>query len=150
MNWKIIVLGGLALYVAQFIVAMAVTGPVIHERILDADYKQTTEYWRPELTQEPPDMAALMPMWIFNGVIGSFVLAALYAWLRPAFGGAAWQKGLSFGIVVTLFTAMYHLALSGVFNLPGKIWFWWTIDMLVLAVVGGIVLALVAEKLVPE
>ena len=150
MNWKLIVLGGLALYVTQFVLAMAITGPLLHEGLLEADYDQTTEFWRPELTQEPPDMGALMPMWIINGLIGAFVGAALYGWLRPAFRGAAWKKGLSFGIVLTLFVATYHLALSGVFNLPMKIWFWWTIDMLLLAAVGGMVLGIVAEKVAPE
>ncbi|MBT8136367.1 MAG: hypothetical protein KJO54_05045 [Gammaproteobacteria bacterium] len=150
MNWKIVLLGGLAMYVAQFVVAMAFTGPVIHEGVLEAPYDETTEFWRPELTSEPPDMAALMPMWIASGIIGALVIAGLYSWLRPAFSGSWWQKGIGFGVALTLFVAVYHLSLSGVFNLPGEIWFWWTVDMLIMAVVGSVALAFVAQKVAPE
>ncbi len=149
MNWKLIVLGGLAYFVATFAVSM-ITGQIIHTGILDSAYDMTAAFWRPELNQDPPDMVPLMPMWIMNGLIASFVAAVLYNWVRPAFGGAGWMKGLSFGIVLALFTATYHLGLSGVFNLPMNIWFWWTVDVVVIFAIGGAVLGLVAEKVAPQ
>lgn len=148
MNWKIVLLGGLAYYVTIFIGSF-VTGQVIHEGILDAPYRATSEFWRPELVQDPPDMAALMPMWMFNGLIGALVVAAIFSWIRPAFAGPAWKKGLSYGIVLSAFAATINLGWSGVFDLPGEIWFWWVIEMTLLFVIGCTVLAIVAEKIAP-
>lgn len=149
MNWKIIVLGGLAFYVATFAVSM-ITGQVIHTGILEQDYKATAEFWRPELNQVPPDMTALLPLWIFNGLVMSFVAAAVYNWIRPALGVTPWKKGLSFGVIFTLFAVSYNMGYSGVFNLPEKIWFWWSVDALIIYLIGGVVLGLVAEKLAPQ
>ena len=59
-NIKVILLGGLAMYVAEFLLSMA-TGGVIHEGILTELYQANASFWRPELNQQPPDMAALMP-----------------------------------------------------------------------------------------
>ena len=38
MRWKLIILGGLAFYVAMWLISMA-TGPLIHEGILKATYQ---------------------------------------------------------------------------------------------------------------
>jgi hypothetical protein len=66
-NIKVILLGGLALYAAQWVVSM-VSGAIIHEGILTEMYQAHASFWRPELNQQPPDMAALMPRWmIFFG-----------------------------------------------------------------------------------
>ena len=74
MNWKLIIIGGIAFYVAAFIVSMA-GGTFIHEGVLDETYRATESFWRPELRQDPPDMASLMPMWIATGLVTSFVFA---------------------------------------------------------------------------
>lgn len=148
MNWKIIGLGGLAFYLTTFVISM-ITGQVIHVGLLDAAYDATAASWRPELNQEPPDMAALMPMWIFNGLVGAFVMAAIYGWVRPAFSGPGWKRGLTYGLILSLLTAVIYLSMSGVFNLPVNIWFWWAVDSLLLFSIGGAVLGLVAEKLAP-
>ncbi|NNF67051.1 MAG: hypothetical protein HKM98_06040 [Gammaproteobacteria bacterium] len=149
MNWKLILLGGLAYYVTIFILSMA-TGAVIHEGILDAPYRATTEFWRPELTQDPPDMAALMPLWIFNGLVGAFVVAAIYSWIRSAFSGPAWKRGLTYGLILALLGSTFSLGWSGIFNLPGVIWFWWTVEMVFLFLAGATVLGVLAEKLSPQ
>jgi len=52
-NIKVILLGGLAMYAAQWIVSM-VTGAVIHEGILTELYMANSSFWRPELSQDPP------------------------------------------------------------------------------------------------
>lgn len=148
MNWKVVVLGGLAYFVTVFIVSM-VTGMVIHEGVLGEAYDTTASFWRPELNADPPDMGALMPMWIFSGLVTSLVIAAIYSLIRPAFRGPGWRKGLSYGLLLTAFTAAYHLGLSGYFNLPGEIWGWWSIDALLLFAAGGAVLGLVADKVSP-
>ena len=67
-NIKTIVTGGIVFYVAQFIASM-ITGMFIHEGVLDPLYNATSEFWRPELRSDPPDMAALMPRWITVGLI---------------------------------------------------------------------------------
>lgn len=149
MNLKIIILGGLAMYVAQFVIAM-LTGPIIHEGILEETYRAHATFWRPELNQDPPDMAALLPLWITVGVIGSFVIAGIYSVIRGTFAGSGWVKGAKFGSVVWLVQLVTMAGWSGIFNLPYGLWGWWAVESLLYMVVGGAVLGLVAEKLSPE
>jgi hypothetical protein len=148
-NIKVIVLGGLAMYITQFIVSM-ITGPFIHENILVDAYIATSSFWRPELTQVPPDMAALLPRWITTGVITAFIITAIYDNIRSAFDGSGLLKGMKFGFVAFLFSACLSAGWSGVFNLPSEIWIWWSADFLVMYLVGGAVLGLVTAKLSPE
>ncbi len=54
MNWKLIIVGGLAYYIAAFIVSFA-SGALIHEGVLDAAYTATSNFWRPELRQDRGD-----------------------------------------------------------------------------------------------
>jgi hypothetical protein len=145
LNWKVILGGGVSMYVAQFLVS-AVTGRFIHEGILDPLYKATTAFWRPELNQVPPDMAALMPRWITTGLLMAFVTAAIYDNVRSGLNGSDPIKGLKFGFIVALFYAMSCASFSGVFNLPDTIWVWWALDGLVMFLVGGLVLGWFAGK----
>lgn len=149
LNPKVIVAGGLAMYVAQWILSM-LSGPFIHEGILTELYIQTQAFWRPELNQQPPDMVALLPRWITIGFIAALIQAAIYDNVRSAFDGSGLVKGLKFGLVVFLFHLCFSAGWSGVFNLPEMIWVWWNIEFLVMFLVGGAVLGLVAGKLAPE
>lgn len=149
MNWKLIILGGLAFYVTMFIVSLP-GGMLIHEGVLDATYRATTEFWRPELTQDPPDMASLMPRWITVGLLMSFVQAALYGWIRGGFSGAPWQKGMKFGALLAVVGCTMMAGWSGVFNLPGNLWMWWGIESFIYFLAGGAVLGWVGQKLAPE
>lgn len=149
MNWKVIFLGGLAYTVATFAVGMA-TGPLIHEGVLAELYQAHASFWRPELNEVPPDMAALMPQWITVGLITAFIYAGIYDKIRSVLGGSAVVKGLKFGLIIFLMNASYAVGMSGVFNLPNTIWAWWIIEGLILAFVGGAVLGWVCEKLSPE
>jgi hypothetical protein len=148
MNWKLIILGGLAYYITAFIVSMA-GGVFIHEGILEELYRATEDFWRPELRSDPPDMATLMPMWISIGVITSFILAGIYGVFRAALSGPAWQRGLKFGIAVWLLNTSLMAAWQGIFNLPTEIWVWWAVDAAIYVLLGSIVLGIVAEKLAP-
>ena len=76
MNWKLVVVGGIVMYVVMFIVSFP-SGMIVHEKILDSAYRANEEFWRPELNQDPPDMATLMPRWIALGLITSFIMAAI-------------------------------------------------------------------------
>jgi len=149
MNWKIIFIGGLAFYAVQWIVSFA-TGPLIHDGVLLEMYKQNAGFWRPELNQDPPDMAALMPRWITVGLISTFIMSAIYARIRSAFDGDGWVKGAKFGFMVWVFSACLSAGWSGIFNLPEMIWVWWATEGLVIYVLGGIALGWVAQKLSPE
>ena len=149
MNWKLIILGGLAFYVVMFIISFP-SGMVIHEGILDAPYRATTEFWRPELTEDPPDMAALMPRWITTGLLTTFVFAAVYGWIRGGLSGAPWQKGMKFGLMLSVIGCCFMAGWSGVFNLPEKIWMWWGIEQFFYYLPGGAVLGWLGEKLAPE
>lgn len=148
MNWKLILGGGLVWFVATFLVSF-LNGSVIHEGILKETYMATSAFWRPELMQEPPDMAALMPRWITTGLIGSFLTALVYGWVRPALTGAGWLRGVKFGVIVLILTICLMLGWSGVFNLPDKVWTWWAIDAVIYLLIGGAALGWVAEKLAP-
>ena len=96
-NLKNIVVGGVLFYVAQFIVGIA-TGMVIHEGILESYYMANASFWRPELVQDPPDMASLMPRWIGVGLAMALLLAAIYDNIRSAFDGGPVIKGIKYGV----------------------------------------------------
>jgi hypothetical protein len=70
MNAKLILLGGIAWYATAWVVSMA-TASFIHEGVLADDYLATAAFWRPELMQDPPDMAALMPRWLATGLMSA-------------------------------------------------------------------------------
>jgi hypothetical protein len=148
-NLKVILLGGLAFYAAQWLVGM-VTGPLLHEGILTEMYQANASFWRPELNQQPPDMAALLPRWIATGLIGAFILTAIFDNIRGALDGSAWMKGLKFGGIAFLFGACAMAGWSGVFNLPDMIWVWWNVEAFLYYLIGGAVLGWVTGKLAPE
>ena len=149
MNWKLIVVGGLLFYVVMFVISFA-TGPIVHEGILDETYRANQSYWRPELNQDPPDMAALMPRWIAVGLLTTFIFAAIYGWIRSAFSGAPWQKGMKYGLLLSLVGCCFMAGYSGIFNLPGNIWTWWGLEQFAYYLPGGAALGWVAQKLAPE
>jgi len=127
LNAKVIFLGGLVYYLAQFIVGMA-TGMLIHEGVLEEIYKTVPQFWRPELNADPPDMATLMPRWITTGLIMAFIGAGIYDNIKAAFEGSGMVKGFKFGIVSALMYGSAAAGWSGVFNLPETIWFWWIVE----------------------
>ncbi len=146
MNWKTVVVGGIVFYVVMFIVSMA-TGPIVHEGILEPLYIANESFWRPELTQDPPDMAALMPRWIAVGLISSLILAAIYGYVQSAFSGPGWKRGLIFGFGVSIMFCLLAAGWSGVFNLPEKIWVVWSLESFVYYLPGGAALGWVVGRL---
>lgn len=147
-NLKVIALGGLAMYAAQFLLSM-VTGPLIHEGVLTELYMANSGFWRPELNQQPPDMGALMPRWITVGVVASFILAAIFDNIRGGLDGGAVVRGAKYGVILFLVNACISAGWSGVFNLPDAIWAWWVGESLLYYVVGGAVLGWVTGRLAP-
>ena len=109
LDWKVIIGGGVLMYVAQFLISF-VTGSFIHEGVLDPLYKATTEFWRPELNQDPPDMAALMPGWIATGLIIALFQAAFYDNIRSALDGSDMIRGFKYGLVLGWFAGKYGKA----------------------------------------
>lgn len=140
MNWKLLILGTVVFYAVVMILGMGVTGPLIHEGVLDEPYRATESFWRPELTQDPPDLGALMPRWIVVGLICTFIGVWIYSWLRHCLKGPGWQRGLKFGLLLTLIQCCYAFGMSGIFNLPMVIWVWWCVDHVILNCIGGAVL----------
>lgn len=147
-NIKVIVAGGLAMYVAQFAVSM-LTGPFIHEGVLLEPYQANASFWRPELNQDPPDMAALMPRWIAVGLIASFILAGIFDNIRGGLDGSMLVRGAKYGFILFLVNLCISAGWSGVFNLPETIWVWWNAEALLYYIVGGAVLGWVTGKLAP-
>lgn len=148
MSWKLIVIGGLVFYLVMFALSF-VTGIVIHEGILEGAYKANSHMWLPELTQDPPDMGALMPRWIAAGLFGSFILAAIYDCIRSAFIGPGWKRGLFYGLILFGFSVVWLLGYSGFIHLPSQIWIWWAIDSLILYLPAAVALGAVGEKVAP-
>ncbi len=148
MNWKLVVVGGLVLYIVMFVIGFG-TGVVIHNGVLDEAYRANESFWRPELNEDPPDMAALMPRWITTGIITSLIMAWIYGCLRPTLG-RGWLAGVKFGIIVSVFGALFMAGFSGVFNLPDKLWIWWASEQPLYYIPGGAVLGWLGEKLAPQ
>jgi len=145
MNWKLIIVGGIVFYAAAFVVGLG-TGPLIHDGVLDPLYRANSEHWRPELNQDPPDMAALMPRWVAMGLLTSLVFAAIYGWIGAAFGVAGWKSGLRYGLMVATVATCYHIGWSGIFNLPDAIWAWWSVEAFLTNMAGGAALGWVATR----
>jgi hypothetical protein len=145
MNWKLIFLGGLAMYIVMFAVSLA-TGPIIHEGVLEQLYMENSVFWRPELNADPPDMAALMPRWIGMGLLTSFIFAGIFSAVRLAFAGPGWQQGLKFGVVLSVLNCCFAIGYSGIFNLPDSIWAWWGAESFLYYLPGGAVLGWLGDK----
>jgi hypothetical protein len=87
---------------------------------------------------------------ITAGLIGAFIVAGIYGHVRSTFTGHGWQRGLKFGFVIFLIVVSVLLGMSGVFNLPDKVWLWWSVDSLIGYVIGGAALGWVADKVAPR
>ena len=146
MNWKCIIIGAIVFFVVTNILGMLVSGPLIHEGILDSVYGDHESFWRPELREDPPNTAALLPMWMFNAFIVSLIVAGLYCCFRACLKGPEWKRGMVFCICLSIFGCGMMLAWSGIFNLPAKIWLWWAIDGLVIYAIAGAVMGWAAGK----
>lgn len=150
MRWKLVIFGGLAFFAVAFLVSYG-TGQIIHQGVLVSTYQETSEFWRPELRADPPDMAALMPMWISRSLLTSLIVAFVYSTCRAAWKGPGWRKGLQGGFYLGLFSICFGLlGWAGVFNLPDKIWAWWSLDVFLCYLPAGAVLGWLGEKLDPE
>jgi len=145
LDWKIIIGGGLVMYITQFIVSFA-SGVAIHEGVLDPLYRATEAFWRPELRQDPPDMAALMPRWIAVGLVAAFIQAGIYDNIRSALNGSGVIKGLKFGLILGIIYASINAGFSGIFALPNAIWGWWAIEGFIIYALGGLVLGWFTAK----
>jgi hypothetical protein len=148
MNWKVVVIGGILFYIVTFALGFA-TGPLLHDGLLKPTYREHSEFWRPELNQEPPDMGPLMPRWITTGVIWALVVAALWDKARGCFSGPYWRRGLTGGLYLAVLYAAVLFQWSGVFDLPDKLWLWWSLEGFLYYLVGGAVLGWVTGKLAP-
>lgn len=137
MNWKAVIIGGLVFWIVTNIVGMFGTGLIIHEGILDPIYRANESFWLPELRQDPPDMAVLLPTWLLNSLINSLIVAGIYVCVHSSFSGSGWKKGLMWGLCVGILIGSTTWSWSGVFDLPTKMWVWWIIDGLILFSVGG-------------
>ena len=146
MNWKLIVIGGLAFWLVTNILGLGVTGPIIHNSILDPMYRATEMLWIEPLRQDPPDLAAVMPRWIVVSLISSLVVAGLYSCLRKAFEGPGWKCGMTWGLYMGIFSFVTLLGYSGVIALPMTIVVWWGVDGLVLFVLGGAAMGWAGER----
>jgi hypothetical protein len=56
---------------------------------------------------------------------------------------------LKFGVIAYIFSVVGVLGFQGVFNLPVKIWLWWSLEAAAYLLVGGMVLGWIAQKLSP-
>lgn len=146
MSWKVTIVGGLVFFVVTTIVGWFGTGILIHEMILDPVYQANESFWVPELREDPPDMATLMPAFLASGLLGSLVIAGIYSCVRGSFAGPGWRKGLLWGLCLAIFMATVHVSYSGFFDLPPKLWLWWAIDGFIIYLIGGAALGWAAER----
>ena len=146
MNWKLIIIGGLAFWLVTNILGFGVTGPIIHTSILDPIYRATESLWIEPLRQDPPDVAAVMPRWIVMSLISSLIVAGLYDRLGKAFEGPGWRRGMTWGIYLGIFSFITLLSYSGIIALPMTIVIWWGVDGLVLFLAGGAAMGWAGER----
>ena len=137
MKWKLVLIGGVVFWLVTNVVGLFGTGFVIHQQILDPVYRAHESFWLPELRQDPPDMAALLPGWLGMSLLSSLVIAGLYSLVRGSFSGPGWRRGLSWGLCLGVFTLVSYLGWSGIFALPLELFIWWGVDALVLFAIGG-------------
>lgn len=97
MNWKLIIIGGIVFWLVTNILGMFVSAPLIHEKVLDPVYQANESFWRPELRQDPPDMAALMPQWMLTSFVSSLLVAGIDSLVGGSFSGPGWSRGLKGG-----------------------------------------------------
>ena len=136
MNWKLIIIGGLTFWIAWNIVGFG-TGMVIHENVLDSTYRANESFWIPELNEDPPDMAAVLPRFLLVSLLISLVVSGIYSCVQSSFSGPGWKQGLVWGLCMAIFTFVTFLGVSVVFNLPLQIWVWWGVETLILFTVSG-------------
>ena len=146
MNWKLIIVGGLAFWLVTNIVGFGVTGPIIHAGILGPMHKAHESLWIEPLRQDPPDMAAVMPRWLVTSLISSLVVAGLYSCLRKAFEGPGWRCGMTWGLYLAIFSFVTLMSHSAVIALPMTIVIWWGVDGLIRFVLGGAAIGWVGER----
>ena len=148
MRLKCIIVGGLVFWIASNIIGFGL-GPVIHEGVLEPIYAANADFWRPELNQDPPDMAALMPRWIAGGLLSSFIFAGIFGVVRSSLAGAPWMQGFKFGVIAALFMCMFCIGWSGIFDLPDRLWIWWAGESFLYNLPAGAALGWVAGKIAP-
>ena len=148
MKWKIVVFGGLAAYASTWIFGM-VSGMLIHQGTLEETYQATAMFWRPELRMEPPDMVALLPIWIPTGLFFTLLVAGIYSVVRGSLSGPGWRRGLVFGLGLGVLVSTVYVSLFGLFDLPLSIWLWWSVDAIYLWCVCGTILGAVSQKVAP-
>lgn len=152
MNWKITFLGGLTFYITTFILGMFIAGPLIHEGVLVELYAANSSFWRPALNQQSPDIAALLPLWIGTGLLMSFVYAGIYSIVRGSLPACKLDvtRGMAFAAILILIQGVNMASWFGIFNLPADIWLWWFAEIFINTLIGCILMAVVAKKLVPD
>jgi len=149
-NIKLVLLGGIAYFLIAQIIG-AISGPLVHGPggALEATYQMYSAMWRPELNATPPDLMALMPLWLTTAAINSLIVAAVFDLIRPSLPGGAVAQGLRFGITVGLIMVGLFGLYFGIFALPAKVWIFWGVEGLLTYSVGGIGIAAVGNKFAP-
>ncbi len=113
MNWQLILIGGVVFWLVTNIFSMFVTATLIDKKVLDPICQANESFWRPELTQDPPDMAALLPQWMLTSFVSSLIVAGIYSLVGGSFSGPGWSRGLKWGLCLGIFSVMSDFAMSG-------------------------------------
>ncbi len=137
MNWKRVLLGTVVFWLVSNILGLGLTGWLIHEKVLDSEYQAHEKLWLPELVQDPPDMASLMPKWLLLSFVSSLVVATIYNLVRGSFAGPGWRRGLSLGACLGIFASVSYFSLTGMIAMSTKIALWWSLDALLLFLASG-------------
>lgn len=147
MNIKFVLLGGIAYFLVTQIIG-AISGSLVHGPggALEATYKTYAAMWRPELNATPPDLMALMPLWLTTAAVNALLVAAVFDLIRTSLSGGAVAQGLRFGLTVSLIMVGLYGLYFGIFALPPKVWIFWGVEGLLSYCLGGIGLAWVGAK----
>ena len=91
-------------------------------------------------------MAAMMPQWLLTSFLSSLVVAGIYSLVRGSFGGPGWSRGMRWGLSLGIFSCMSYFAMLGVFHLPLQMRIWWSIEALILFLLGGAAMGWAGER----
>jgi hypothetical protein len=151
MNWRVVFIGGGVYFVAGFVLSLIVA-PFIHSPdtgILAETYRVTAAFWRPELNANPPDTELMFRVLIPSGILAALFGAGVYGLVRSSLTGAAWKRGLKFGVITTVFFVINALGFRRVLNLPDEFWIWSIVGSVIVNLGSGAVLGWISQKISP-
>jgi hypothetical protein len=141
-----VIAGGLVFAVITFLINMGFAMLTMNYYTMPDYFAVWSKIMMP--TAGPPPMSFDIIALAFNW-IGGMIFVAVYLTMRGVFEDKpAWKKGAIFGALIFLVATIPNmLSMYILINLPAGLLVWWTLQSLIGYLLGGIVIAGLAEKM---